>query len=236
VLAALAVARLRMIDRPPPPPARAGWRAELVAGAAHIRDDPALARVVAAGAGVMAISALAVAAQYALVAAIGERPAFLGVLSAGLGAGSIVAALSASRVLHRLGERRLALLGLIDFTAGELLRAAGWLPAALLGSVVLGFALPWAYLAVINMSQQRTPLPLQGRVSAAVSLIMFGPQAPLQALGSLLIAVVDYRVIFIGSAVLTGLLALWLMRGGRGAPGDASQEPAAGAPTAGTSR
>jgi MFS family permease len=214
VLAALAVSRLRMVDHPhATAPKRAGWRAELTAGAAHIRRDPGLARVVAAGAGVMAISALGVAAQYGLVAALGERPAFLGVLSGALGAGSIVAALTATRILRRLGERRLALVGLINFAAGELLSAAGWLPTALLGSIVLGFALPWAFLAVLNMTQQRTPLPLQGRVSAAVSLVMFGPQAPLQAVGALLITVVDYRVIFLGSALLTGLLAVWLMRG-----------------------
>jgi Major Facilitator Superfamily len=184
--------------------------AELAAGARHVLADDSLRRVTIAGAGVMAVSAVGVAAQYSLVTAVGERPAFLGVFSAVLGAGSIVAALTSGRVLARIGERGLALAGLANFAAGNLLRATGSEPAALAGTLVLGFALPWAFLAVLNLAQRRTPDELQGRVSAAVTLAMFGPQAPLQALGSLAITVVGFRAIYAGSAVTTLALAGWL--------------------------
>jgi MFS family permease len=184
--------------------------AELAAGVRHIVADDSLRSVTIAGAGVMAVSAVGVAAQFSLVSAVGERPAFLGVFSAVLGAGSIVAALTSSRVLARVGERGLALAGLGDFAAGNLLKATGVLPAALAGTVVLGFALPWAFLAVLNLAQRRTPDELQGRVSAAITLVMFGPQAPLQALGSLAISVVGFGVIYAGSAFAALALAGWL--------------------------
>jgi hypothetical protein len=104
-----------------------------------------------------------------------------------LGAGSIVAAVSSARVTARVGEQRLALTGVVNFAAGNLLRASGWLPAAILGSVILGFALPWVLLATLNLAQSRTPIPLQGRVSAAITVALFGPQALTQALGALVI-------------------------------------------------
>ena len=230
VVAAAVAARLIMpprLDRPPArprgerPPARRRARrltTDLTAGARHILADDSLRRVTIAGAGVMAVSAVGVAAQFSLVTAVGERPAFLGVFSAVLGAGSVVAALTSNRVLARIGERGLALAGLADFAAGNLLRATGTLPAALAGTLVLGFALPWAYLAVLNLAQRQTPDELQGRVSAAITLAMFGPQAPLQALGSLAITAVGFGVIYAGSAAAALALAGWLATRPRAAP------------------
>ena len=173
----------------------------------------------------MAISAVGVAAQFSLVSAVGERPAFLGVFSAVLGAGSIIAALTSGKLLGRVGVRGLALAGLIDFAAGNLLRATGMLPLALAGTLVLGFALPWAYLAVLNLAQRETPNELQGRVSAAVTLALFGPQAPLQALGSVLITLVGFAAIYVGLALVTLALAAWLAT--RPAPANGLSAPAA---------
>ncbi|HEX5194034.1 MAG TPA: MFS transporter [Solirubrobacteraceae bacterium] len=198
------------------PPRARRLASELAAGGRHILADDALRRVTFAGAGVMAVSAVGVAAQFSLVTAVGQRPAFLGVFSAVLGAGSVIAALTSGRVITRVGERGLALAGLANFAAGNLLRATGVLPAALAGTLVLGFALPWAYLAVLNLAQRSTPDDLQGRVSAAVTLAMFGPQAPLQALGSLAISVVGFGVIYGASAVASLALAGWLALATRG--------------------
>jgi Major Facilitator Superfamily len=187
-----------------------GLAAELAAGVRHVLGADELRRIAVAGAAVMAISAVGVAAQFSLVSAVGERPAFLGVFSAVLGAGSIVAALTSGAVLTRIGDRGLALAGLLDFAVGSLLRATGNLPLALAGTLVLGFALPWAFLAVLNIAQRETPDELQGRVSAAVTIALFGPQAPLQALGSVAITVVGFSQIYIASAIATLAVGAWL--------------------------
>jgi hypothetical protein len=187
-----------------------GLTAELAAGVRHVLGADELRRIAVAGAAVMAISAVGVAAQFSLVSAVGERPAFLGVFSAVLGTGSIVAALTSGAVLTRIGDRGLALAGLLDFAVGSLLRAIGNLPLALAGTLVLGFALPWAFLAVLNIAQRETPDELQGRVSAAVTIALFGPQAPLQALGSAAITVVGFSQIYIASAIATLAVATWL--------------------------
>ncbi len=212
VFAALVTTRLRLGDTP----AATSQQAErlgvaLLAGISHVWKTRSLRPVALAATAVMALSGAGVAAQYSLVHGLGQRPAFLGVLTAALGAGSIVAALSAGRIIGRLGERRLAVIGLVNFTAGNLLRANHWLPAAIGGSLILGFALPYVFLATLNLAQRVTPNAVQGRVSAALTLALFGPQAPMQALGSLLISHTTYIAIYIASSVLGLGIAIWLV-------------------------
>jgi hypothetical protein len=123
-----------------------------------------------------------------------------------------------SRVLRRFGEYRLAVAGLVDLTVGTLLYSTGWLPAALLGSLVLGFALPWLFLAVLAITQRETPKRLQGQVSAAIIFALFGPQAALQALGAFAITEFSYRQLYLIGAVTTGATAFWLARSSIGLP------------------
>ena len=210
-IAAAAVSRLRLPKRTrttiPEPPLRA-----LSAGARHIWNTPSIRVVAIPATAVMALSGVGVAAQYSLVTGLGQQPAFLGVLTATLGAGSIIAAMTASRLIARVGERRLAVTGLINFAAGDALRSTHWVPAAILGSLILGFALPWVFLTTLNIAQNATPTELQGRVSAALTLALFGPQAPMQALGALLIAHATYTEIFLASAAASLAIAAGLAR------------------------
>src|SRR3954470_6377148 len=141
VIAALVLLRLRFTE-PAPVPVRRHWRAELVAGFAHIRAVPQLSAVTIAAALAMVVAGFATPAQYSLVDALHRSPGYLGVLTGLLGAGSIVAGLVSGPLITRIGERWLAVLGLANGALGNLLRMTGWEPAALAGSVVSGFALP----------------------------------------------------------------------------------------------
>lgn len=212
VVAACAIASLRVEDTPPVRAVERHLGAELSAGFAYLWRRRDLRELLLAGIAGMGISGVLVAAQYSLVEAVGKPPAFLGVFSALLGAGSVAASLLSSSVLRRFGERRLAVLGLADFAGGTLLYATGWLPTALLGSLVLGFALPWLFLAVLALTQRETPMQLQGRASAAVTFALFGPQAPLQALGAFAITQLSYRQLYLIAAVMTAATAVWLAR------------------------
>lgn len=51
---------------------------------------------------------------------------------------------------------------------------------------------------------------LIARVSAAITLVLFGPQALTQALGALLITHATYRQIYIASAVVAIAIAAWI--------------------------
>jgi MFS family permease len=214
VTAAVMLSRIRLREARPVPQPR-HWRADLLAGFGHIRRTPELRRLLSAASVVMSFSAVLVAAQYSLVQGVGKPPSFLGVFSAGLGAGSIVASMVSGRLLRAAGERWLAVLGMANFALGNAMRATGWLPLAIIGSVVLGFALPWLFLALLNLAQRCTPPELQGRVSAAVILVFFGPQAPLQALGALAIRFATYQQLYLAGAavaVATAVVFTWAGR------------------------
>ena len=211
VVAAAMLGRIRFRETRRTPSPR-HWRADLLAGFGHLRRTPELRRLLVAASLVMSLSAVLVAAQYSLVQGVGEPPTFLGVFSAGLGAGSIAASLTSGRLLRLAGERWLAVLGMANFAAGNALRATSRLPLAIGGSVVLGFALPWLFLALLSLAQRRTPAELQGRVSAAVTLIFFGPQAPLQALGAVAIGYLSYRQLYLAGAAAAVATALAFIR------------------------
>jgi len=214
LVAALMLARLRLREpRPVPQPRR--WRADLLAGFGHIHRTPDLRRLLVAASVPMSFSAVLVAAQYSLVQGLHEPPSFLGVFSAALGAGSIAASMVSGRLLRSAGERWLAVLGMVNFALGNAMRAVGWLPLAVAGSVVLGFALPWLFLALLSLAQRCTPPERQGRVSAAVTLVFFGPQAPLQALGALAIRFFSYQQLYLAGAaiaVVTAIVFTWTGR------------------------
>jgi MFS family permease len=214
VIAAVMLSRIRLREARPVPRPR-HFRADLLAGFGHIRRTPDLRRLLAAASVVMSFSAVLVAAQYSLVQGVGEPPSFLGVFSAGLGAGSIVASMVSGRLLRSAGERWLAVLGMANFALGNAMRATGLLPLAIAGSVVLGFALPWLFLALLNLAQRCTPPELQGRVSAAVTLAFFGPQAPLLALGALAIRYATYRQLYLAGAVVAVATAIAYTWAGR---------------------
>ena len=214
VIAAVMLSRIRLRETRPVPEPR-HWRADLLAGFGHIRRTRELRRLLPAASVVMSFSAVLVAAQYNLVQGVGEPPSFLGVFSAGLGAGSIVASMVSGRLLKSVGERWLAVFGMANFALGNAMRATGLLPLAIAGSVVLGFALPWLFLALLNLAQRCTPPELQGRVSAAVTLAFFGPQAPLQAVGALAIRYATYQQLYLAGAavaVATAIVFIWTGR------------------------
>ena len=230
-VAAMLLARIRLREaRPVPRPGH--WRADLLAGFGHIRRTPELRRLLPAASVVMGFSAVLVAAQYSLVQGAGEPPSFLGVLSAGLGAGSIAASMVSGRLLRRAGEGWLAVLGMANFALGNAMRAAGWLPLAIAGSVVLGFALPWIFLALLNLAQRCTPPDMQGRVSAAVTLAFFGPQAPLQALGAVAIRYVSYQQLYLAGAAVAVATAIIYAGTGRPVTSVRSGPPRSGRDTA----
>lgn len=211
-VAAACVAGLRLDERPPPP-RESHWRAEIVAGLRHIRGDRSLAGLIAAGAVAMIVSGVAFPAQYALVDALHRPASFIGLLTALLGAGSIVAGLLSGRVMDRVGARRLAGFGCVAAVASYGLMSTGALVPVLVGSTVRGLALPWIVVAVITAAQQRTPGPLQGRVAATVTLALFATQPVVTAAGALLIDPVGYRGLYLGAAVGFVLLGAALLVG-----------------------
>jgi MFS family permease len=231
-LAALAFASVRVREQPPAPP-ESGWREQTAEGVRHLRRHPLLWRLVAAGAVAMLLSGISSAAIYQMNdAGLHRPPAFVAVLYAVQGGGSIVAGIVAGAVMRRLPERVFAAAGLLLFTTGAAVRAVPELPVVLAGTLAIGVGLPWVIVAAFTAVQQYTPPAMVGRASAAAGTVVFAPTAVAAALGAGLVAVADYRL-QLAAVGIAGPVTAWFLLVRCGAAVDAG--PAAGAtdPTTG---
>jgi MFS family permease len=209
LVAVAALSRLRITEPRRGRPA-GRWRTEAVAGFSHVWRTPGLRSATLAATLAMFASSLSSGAQYSLVTAVHQRPAFLGVFSAMLGAGSVVAGLVSARIIRRRGERFLQLAGLVNCALASALLTIPVLGLDLAAYALAGFALPWTVVAVINLSQRLTPEQLQGRVSAAWSFLLFGVVPFGQATGAAAIAHLSYRLPYAAAALLSGVAVLAL--------------------------
>ncbi|WP_030617822.1 MFS transporter [Streptomyces achromogenes] len=176
VLAAGMCARLRVREERPVPSGTGWWR-QTAEGTRHLWGHPALRPLVLAAGLTMLFTSLASTAGYAVVERLGHSPAYLGVLYAAQGAGSVAAGLLAGPALRRLGARRLAAAGIALTALAAATRAVAWDPVALASSVAGGLGLPCVLIAALTAVQQRTPGPLLGRATATAHTLMFTPTA-----------------------------------------------------------
>ena len=213
LFSAVALLFLR-VDEPPPAPREEHWVADLTAGVRHIWRMPSLRLIVLAVAAAMVVIGFAETVIFTVLSDGLHRPAsFFGVLSSLQGAGSIVGAVTAAGLLRRIGDVRLVGLGLVGFALGDLTFVSSSLPLVLLGFAVAGLGVSWAIVAFVTALQLRTPLGIQGRVSAAADTAIGLPQTLSIALGAGLSTIVDYRVLVVVMAVVVAASAVPLLRG-----------------------
>jgi MFS family permease len=138
-------------------------------------------------------------------------PSFLGVLSSLQGIGAIAGGLTAARALRTIGDVRIAGIGMAAFAIGDLTFITSNLPLIAVGIAVAGFGVYWLIVGLMTAVQVRTPLRLQGRVSSAADVFISMPQTISIAVGAVLIAVVDYRVLVVVEAVAVALCGGYLL-------------------------
>jgi MFS family permease len=214
-VAAAATAMLHVPEDPAPAAEpHATWRAQVTAGVAKLWQTAQLRRATILAAAPIAVSGVLVAAQYSMVTeGLHRSPSFIGVLASLLGAGSVAASLACGRLIARFGEQAVITAGAVNFVAATALAGTGLLPLAIVAALLAGFALPWSLLGIVCLGQRLSPLSLQGRVSAAITLLVFGPQPVTQAIGAGLITRLSYHAVYgIVAAVIAAVLAVSLLR------------------------
>jgi MFS family permease len=118
------------------------------------------------------------------------------------GVGSIAGGVTAAVILRRLGEVRTMGVGLGLFGLCALLLTVPSLAVVTVGFIAAGVGLVWAIVAFNTALQTRTPLAIQGRVSAAVDVSLSVAQTTSIATGAALSTVVDYRILLVAMAVV----------------------------------
>ncbi len=112
---------------------------------------------------------------------------------------------------ERVGELRLAGIGLALFGLGDGLWLFPQLAFVLPAMAIAGFGLVWAIVALSTSYQRRSPSDLQGRVSAAANMLFSVPQTISIAAGAALITIVDYRIEIVAILVALLLAAAYLL-------------------------
>ncbi|MEU9096309.1 MFS transporter [Streptomyces sp. NPDC048361] len=216
-----------------------GVAAETGEGVRHLWGSPVLRPLVLAGAATMFLASLSSSTLYAVVdKGLGHAPGFIGVLYAVQGAGSVTVGVLSGPLLRRLPARVFGALGVALFAAAVCLRAAPSDAVAFGCAFAVGAGLPCVLIATLTSVQRATPAPLLGRVAATANTLLFAPNAVALAVGSGLVAVVDYRVTLPVTGAMGLVVAGWLFlsppgHDPSGTPWAATPPPRTSAPTPG---
>jgi MFS family permease len=200
---------------------------EAMAGARHIVHTIPLRQIIFSTGAALFVVGFSETIIFAVIdQGLHRPPSFLGVLSSLQGVGAIAGGLTAVRGLRRLGDVRLAGIGMAGFAVGDLTFMSSSLPLITVGIMVAGFGVSWLIVGLMTAVQVRTPLRLQGRVSSAADVLISTPQTISIAIGAVLIAVVDYRVLVVVEAVAVALCGVYLLTRPRLADEEVVDEPA----------
>ncbi len=211
------LARMHVAEEKPAPPEHHFAR-EVTAGLRHVWETLPLRQVVVGVALALLVVGFAETLIFAVMAALGEPPSFFGVFATIQGTGSIAGGVTAAAVLRRVGEVRLVGMGLALFAFADLCLIVPSLPVVLVAGPVAGIGVAWAIVGFSTALQTRTPLVIQGRVSAAADLTLSVAQATSIATGALLSTVVDYRILFAVMAAVVLASAGYLLTRGQPTP------------------
>ncbi|WP_216592878.1 MFS transporter [Verrucosispora sioxanthis] len=223
LVAAVVVGAPRATTRAPGPSAvlpadgvghRPRWASELLAGLRHLVGEPALRRALLG----YGLGSLVMGFTESLIFAyvdrgLGREPAFVGVLFTVQGIGGLVGGLLSATVLRRVGELGALAVGVALFGPAALLLAYPNLWLGLAAVLMAGLSLPLALVGLHTLIQRRTPPELLGRVAAAAEAAVRCPQAFSIGLGALVVALLDYRLVFASVGLATLLAGNYLWRG-----------------------
>ncbi len=199
------------VAEPRPAPRVGSWRDEVSGGARFIRATPELRQLVLALVIGFAVVGLIETVSFAVVAALGRPPAFLGVLVSVQGVGAVLAGVSAPRLMRRVGEGRLAAGGLLVSATGIASLAVPITAVDLAGMAVLGAGITAVAIGTNTSLQRRTPTQLLGRVDAAAEVTITVPQTVFIGVGAALVATVNYQLLIGATTALMLGSGIWLL-------------------------
>jgi MFS family permease len=189
------LSRMRVQEEKPAPPEHHFVR-EVTAGLRHVWETLPLRQIVVGVALALLVVGFSETLIFFVIAAIGKQPSFFGVFATIQGVGSIAGGVTAGSVLRRVGDVRLVGMGLALFAVADLCLIVPSIGIVLAAGPVAGIGVAWAIVGFSTALQMRTPLVIQGRVSAAADLTLSIAQTVSIGTGALLSTVVDYRILF----------------------------------------
>jgi MFS family permease len=204
------LSRMRVHEDKPAPPEH-HFTQEVTAGLRHVWETFPLRQVVSGVAVALLVVGFSETLIFSVIQALGKSPSFVAVFAVIQGVGSIAGGVTAAAVLRRVGEVRLVGMGLALFAFADLCLIAPSLGIVLVAGPFAGVGIAWAIVGFSTALQTRTPLAIQGRVSAAADVTLSIAQTTSIATGAILSTVVDYRILFVVMAAVVVSSATYLL-------------------------
>jgi MFS family permease len=196
-------------ERPSPPEHH--FLVEVSAGVRHIWRTLPLRQIVVGVATALLVVGFAETLIFSVIAHLGQKPSFFGVLSTLQGVGTIAGGITAAALIRRFGDLHAVGIGMALFACCAALLTFTSFAVVVVGFAVAGVGVAWLVVGFGTALQLRTPLEIQGRVSAAADLALSSAQTISIATGAALSTLVDYRILLVAMAAVTCVSATYLL-------------------------
>jgi MFS family permease len=207
-----ALASIRVRESAPEASSRGSFLRDVTAGFRHIRAIPMLRQIIGVTACAFCVIGLNETIVFAVISqGLHRPPSFFGILNSVQGAGSIAGGIAVAWLMRRIGAARVIGLGLASFALAALAYRTHSLALCLAGAAGDGIGLVWLVVGFSTAIGVHTPPRLQGRVSAAGTMLIMTPQTISIAAGAALISFVDYKLLLLVVSAVVGACALFLL-------------------------
>jgi len=201
---ALFLLAIRITEERPAPPEHHFMR-EITKGIEHVWNTLPLRQITIGTTVALLVAGFTETLIFSVLSGLGKSGSWFGVLGPLQGAGSIVGGVTAGVVVRRLGETRTVGVGLALFGLCGVLLAVPSLAVVAAAFAFAGVGVVWLIVGFTTALQTKTPLAIQGRVSAAADISLSLAQAVSIGTGAALSVAVDYHVLLL---VMGGVVAV----------------------------
>jgi MFS family permease len=211
VLSAATLAALPFVE-PPRAAKEHHFLREISAGVRHIALTRVLRQLTTGVGAALLVAGFSETIIFAITSdGLHRSPSFIGVLGTFQGIGSILGGITAARLMRKIGELRLAAIGLTLFGVGDALWLIAKLGVVLPAMALAGVGIVWAIVALATAYQRRSPTDMQGRVAAASNMLFSVPQTISIAVGAALVTLIDYRIEIVAMASVFAVASAYLL-------------------------
>jgi MFS family permease len=210
--AIVALASIRVRESAPEAASHGSFLRDVTAGYRHIRSVPMLLQITVVTACAFSVIGLNETIIFAVIGqGLHRPPSFYGILNSVQGAGSIAGGIAVAWLMRHIGAARVIGLGLAIFALTAVAYRTHSLALCLAGAGGDGIGLVWLVVGFGTAIQVHAPPRLQGRVSAAGTMLVQAPQTASIAAGAALISFVDYKLLLLVITAVVGTCALLLL-------------------------
>lgn len=138
----------------------------------------------------------------ALEKGAGVDPELLSVVVSVQGLGAVVAGLTASQVIAKIGFHRAMAVGTIVGGGAIFFLLTDHFVLYVVAAMLLGAGMTLMIVSYVSYRQVQTPDHLQGRVATAGNMLFSLPQTVMSGVTGLIVAAVDYRYLAVATAIV----------------------------------